>query len=95
MFLCLRVSGCVVVSFRLGWLCKGLLVPSSPACGYSLCGRWVGEEGSFLGCLLLALVTSRLLVVVRVSLTPCPAGYFPALTRGVKWRLCTLPALLR
>ena len=40
---------------------------------------WVGSEGSFLECLLLALVTSRLLVVVRVSL----AGCSPTLLRGV------------
>ena len=43
----LWVSGCVVASFRLCWLCKGLLVSSSPASGYSRCGRWVGAEGSF------------------------------------------------
>ena len=34
-----------------GCLCKWLLVPSSPDCGYSRCGRWVSSEGSFLGCL--------------------------------------------
>ena len=46
-------------------------------------------------CLSLALVTRRLLVVVRVSLEPSLAGYSFALTRGVQWRLCTLSALLR
>ena len=52
----LWVSGCVVASFRLGCLCKWLLVPSSPDCGYSRCGRWVSSEGSFLVCLLMSSV---------------------------------------
>lgn len=51
----------------------------------------IRAEGSFLGRLSLALVTRRLLVVVRVSL----AGCSPALLRGVQWCLCTLSALLR
>ena len=62
----LWVSGCVVVSFRLGWLCKGVSVSSSPACGYSLCGRWVGEEGSFLVCMPLVGVDEEVLVVDKV-----------------------------